>query len=331
MIDYSDFIKDPPVTIEVGSWLDEADVLVTGGGGSIGSEICKRLLEYPVRSITAIGRSEESLFNLKKILPDTRLSVRIADIQNAYNIQEVSHKTNPNIIFHTAAYKHVGLMEKHVVEAVQNNIFGTMNLFANLQDSHFIFVSTDKAVFPTSVMGASKRFCEKYLTTRRAAGADIDIVRLGNVIGSSGSVAEIFEKAAQEGKPLVVSDPSMKRFFITPKNAAASIIQAGALKSRASYVLKMGSEISIMELAKFIQSRYDFRSDILIGTALSVEKITEELFDRPAVEVLGKRLFVLEDEVFDWDEINNFIEAFEWAGRDVEKLKEVLFRSVQIL
>lgn len=329
MIDYSEFINDPAVHIDIGKWLDEKNILVTGGGGSIGSEICRKLLEYPVKKITAIGRSEEPLFRLKKELPDPRLFIRIADILDSRQIRRAVNPDNTDIVFHTAAYKHVGLMERHVVEAVQNNIFGTENLFSIFRGSHFVFVSTDKAVFPTSVMGASKRFCEKYLTTQRNAGANIDIVRLGNVIGSSGSVSEIFEKAAREGKPLVVSNAGMKRFFITPKNAASLIIQAGSLGNRASYVLKMGPEISIMDLAKFIQAHYDFGSDIKVGNPLSVEKITEELFDRPVTEIPGKRLFMLEDETFEWSDINTFIDSFEWAGQNSEILRENLFKSVK--
>lgn len=332
MIDYAEFIKDPPVEIDssASDWLLNQTILVTGGGGSIGREICARLLRYPVRSVVAIGRSEEPLFRLSNELKDSRLHIEIADVQNAYHIQRVANKFQPGIVFHTAAYKHVGLMERHIVEAVQNNILGTVNLFSNLRDSHFVFVSTDKAIFPASVMGASKRFCEKYLTTRRASGANIDIVRLGNVIGSSGSVAEIFEKAAREGKPLIVSNPAMKRFFITPTNAAALIIQAGAIQASASYMVKMGPEISIFDLAQFIQSQYEQSGEIKIGTALPVEKITEELFDRPATELPGKRLFRLDEEVFHQSHIDGFIELFAGSVWDPERLKGMLFKSVRV-
>lgn len=325
MIDYAKFLNDPPVNLEVGNWLDGKSVLVTGGGGSIGSEICRKLLEYPVKNVVAIGRSEEPLFRLKNKSPDSRLVVNIADIQDQRTVSRYS----PDIVFHTAAYKHVGLMENHVAEAVQNNIFGTVKLFSILHEAHFVFVSTDKAVFPTSVMGASKRFCEKYLTSRRNMGANVDIVRLGNVIGSSGSVAEIFEKAAKESKTLVVSSPHMHRFFVTPSNAAALIIQAGALQARASYVLKMGIEVSILDLARYIKSECGSTSSIVIGEPLPVEKVTEDLFDRPATEVSGKRLFRFEEETFDSGEIDTAIDSLEWAGMDAIRLRENLFKAVR--
>jgi len=330
MIDYSVFISDPPVKIEVAAWLADKYVVVTGAGGSIGSEICARLLQYPVRQIVAVGRSEEPLFNLRNKLRHPRLEIKIADIRDAERVKEVLEDNKPDILFHAAAYKHVGLMEKFEAEAVKNNIFGTINLFDNLPvRTDFVFVSTDKAVNPSSVMGATKRFCEKYIAAYRNMLSSVDIVRLGNVIGSSGSVAQIFEDCAKKNKPLCVTHAGMERFFITPANAAALIIQAGAFQANAAYVLKMGPAINILKLAEFIKDFYSSDSSIVIDQPGPGEKITEELFDRPVQEIPGKRLFKLTNEYVNSDEIERFLVRFRSSLEDPHKLRAALFESVE--
>jgi FlaA1/EpsC-like NDP-sugar epimerase len=330
MIDYSGFISDPPVKIDVHDWLAYKTVLVTGAGGSIGSEICARLLQYPVGQVVAVGRSEEPLFNLRNKLDSPRLHIKIADIRDVDRVKEVMEENRPNIVFHAAAYKHVGLMEKFEAEAVKNNIFGTINLFDNLPvNTDFIFVSTDKAVNPSSVMGATKRFCEKYLATYRTMIQSTDIVRLGNVIGSSGSVATIFEDCAKKNQPLRVTHADMERFFITPKNAAALIIQAGSFRANSAYVLKMGPAINIQKLAEYIKLVCGSESDIVIDTPGPGEKITEELFDRPVEEIPGKRLFKLANEYINSDEIERFLIRFRSSLEDPHKLRKALFESVE--
>jgi FlaA1/EpsC-like NDP-sugar epimerase len=246
-------------------------ILITGASGSIGKEIVKQLIEN--NEIICFDRNEEKIFYLEKELlekyPNCKLTVCLGSITDVDRIKQVFDIHKPNIVYHTAANKHVPLGEENIHEFVYNNIQGTINLsdVALSYGAKLVFISTDKAVEPSSVMGYTKRMCEKYLLS---LNKDIVICRFGNIIGSSGSVYEIFEKQAKEGI-ITVTHPDMERYFISVENAVTNLIACSLFKAGV-YVFNMGEPVKIMEVAK------KFSSNIKIIGLRKGEKIKEKLY-----------------------------------------------------
>lgn len=235
-------------------------ILITGAGGSIGSEICRQVNRFTPKKIVLLGHGENSIYLIErelreKVAPETEIVPVIADVQDRQRIFDVISEHQPHVIYHAAAHKHVPLMEANPMEAAKNNIFGTKNV-AEAADlfgvPHFVLVSTDKAVNPPNVMGATKRFAEmivqnlaKNSTTKFAA------VRFGNVLGSRGSVVPLFKKQIAAGGPVTVTDPEMTRYFMTIPEASRLVIQAGTLaRGGEVFVLDMGEPVKIVDLAK---------------------------------------------------------------------------------
>ena len=245
-------------------------VVSTGASGSIGKEIVKQLIEN--NEIICFDRNEEKIFYLEKELlekyPNCKLTVCLGSITDIDRIKQVFDIYKPDIVYHTAANKHVPLGEENIHEFVYNNIQGTINLsnVALAHETKFIFISTDKAVEPSSVMGYTKRMCEKYLLS---LNKNIVICRFGNIIGSSGSVYEIFEKQAKNGL-ITVTHPDMERYFISVENAVTNLV-ACSLFNSGLYVFNMGVPVKIIDIAK------KFNSTIKITGLRKGEKVKEKL------------------------------------------------------
>ncbi|PGS52664.1 nucleoside-diphosphate sugar epimerase/dehydratase [Bacillus sp. AFS041924] len=236
-------------------------VLVTGAGGSIGSEICRQVSRFNPKMLVLLGHGENSIYNIEMELKEyfgtgqIDFVTEIADLQDEVKMKSVMEKYRPNVVYHTAAHKHVPLMERNPEEAVKNNIIGTVNVAnaANLFGVEtFVMISTDKAVNPTSVMGATKRLAEMMIQNmNKNSTTKFVAVRFGNVLGSRGSVIPLFKKQIEKGGPVTVTHPDMVRYFMTIPEASRLVIQAGALAEGGEiFVLDMGEPVKIVDLAK---------------------------------------------------------------------------------
>jgi FlaA1/EpsC-like NDP-sugar epimerase len=274
-------------------------VLVTGAGGSIGSELCRRVAERGPEVLLALGHGENSLFQLKTTLAEAgladRLKLIVADIRDANALRRLFERERPQVIFHAAAHKHVALMEDHPREAFQNNILATARL-TNLALEHraerLVFISTDKAARPASIMGASKRVAEWHLSAaaqkaqREGLPTRFCATRFGNVLGSRGSVVPLFQRQLERGGPLTVTHPDATRYFMTAPEAAALTLQAGALADNgALYLLDMGEPVRIVDLARQMIALAG-RTEAEIGIQLiglqPGEKLREDLLVDPS-------------------------------------------------
>ncbi len=280
---------------QIGAYLQGQNVLVTGAGGSIGSELCRQICRFKPMSILLFERAESPLYEieleLKKNFLDLNVVPILADIQDKLQIKKVFKKYKPQTVFHAAAYKHVPMLELQPWKALENNILGTANLIeisSKFNIERFVFVSTDKAVRPTNIMGASKRVAEMLVNCHNKNGlskARFIIVRFGNVVGSVGSVVPLFKKQIERGGPVTVTHPDVTRYFMTIPEASQLILQAGAMgKGGEIYLLDMGTTIKISDMARDLIRLSGFEPDIDIkieyiglrpGEKLYEELITE--------------------------------------------------------
>jgi len=234
-------------------------ILVTGAGGSIGSELCRQLCHFKPKELILLGHGENSIYHIEmellKLHKGIKFTTIIADIKDRERIFEVIDQYRPKFVYHAAAHKHVPLMEKNISEAVKNNIFGTRNV-AEASEAYgvatFVLISSDKAVNPTNVMGSTKRFAELIIQNlAKKSKTKFVAVRFGNVLGSRGSVVPLFKKQIEAGGPITVTDPEMTRYFMTIPEASRLVIQASALaKGGEIFVLDMGEPVRILDLAK---------------------------------------------------------------------------------
>ncbi|MGI6790911.1 polysaccharide biosynthesis protein [Aminivibrio sp.] len=294
-VEVEDILNREPVRLdldEIAGYITDRAVLVTGAGGSIGSEIVRQILPFEPRKIILLGRGENSLFQIEQELRNTHhfrsLSVVVADVRNRERLRRVFETHSPQVVFHAAAHKHVPLMEDNPEEAILNNVFGTKNL-AELALEHnmevFVNISTDKAVNPTSVMGASKRVAEMVVSgasERAKPGTAFVSVRFGNVLGSRGSVIPTFKEQIRRGGPVTVTHPEMTRYFMTIPEAAQLVLQAGGMKRNGSvFVLDMGKPVKIIDLATDLIRLSGFEPgtdiDIVFTGIRPGEKLFEEL------------------------------------------------------
>lgn len=244
---------------EILGYVQNKVVLVTGGGGSIGSEICRQLAGHGVKQLIIVDIYENNIYEiqqeLKRKYPELDLVALIASVRNTHRIDEIMDKYRPNVVYHAAAHKHVPLMEDSPNEAIKNNVFGTYKT-ASAAGKHgverFVLISTDKAVNPTNIMGASKRMCEMIVQTLdKFYPTEFVAVRFGNVLGSNGSVIPLFKKQIAEGGPVTVTHPDIIRYFMTIPEAVSLVLQAGAYaKGGEIFVLDMGEPVKIADLAK---------------------------------------------------------------------------------
>lgn len=279
-----DLLERPPVRMdmtEVGALLQNKVVLITGAGGSIGSEIARQVWRFGPKRLVLLGRGENSLHEIRQEIPQAK--VVICDVTRADVVQRAVAQFRPAVVFHAAAHKHVRYMEDHPCEAIRNNVLGTLNMVLACRQigvERFVLLSTDKAVNPTSVMGATKRLAEAVVLQH--GGRGFVAVRFGNVLGSRGSVVPIFRRQIAAGGPVTVSDPDATRYFMTIPEAVRLVLEASTLGQQGEvYILDMGQPIKIDDLAKNLirLSGYEPNKDIpIVYTGLSAgEKSYEEL------------------------------------------------------
>lgn len=284
-------------------------VLITGGGGSIGSELCRQVLSCKPSELILLGHGENSIFESYQQLsrlssPDTVIKTLIADIRSCPRLEAVFAEHRPDIVFHAAAHKHVTLMEQNPTEAISNNVFGTKNLLEIAQKyavQRLVMISTDKAVNPGGVMGASKRVAE--LLVRRAAldsGRPYVVVRFGNVLGSRGSVIPVFKQQIANGGPITVTHPEVKRYFMTIPEAVQLVMQAAVLGHGGEvFMLDMGEPVRIVDLAKDLIELSGLRVgqdiDIVFSGLRPGEKLSEELSRNDRyLPTLHEKIFIAE-------------------------------------
>jgi len=260
-VQVEDLLGREPVQLKgdaVRSFMQGRVVLVTGGGGSIGSELCRQIAEFAPKKLVIVDIYENNAYDIQQELLSKykwlNLTVEIASIRDDAKIDALFEKHRPEIVFHAAAHKHVPLMESCTAEAVKNNVFGTHNV-VNAAEKYgvkkFVMISTDKAVNPTNFMGATKRFCEMILQSRQESSTEFCAVRFGNVLGSNGSVVPLFKRQIAEGGPVTLTDKRIIRYFMTIQEASQLVLEAGAMAERGQiFVLDMGEPVKIITLAE---------------------------------------------------------------------------------
>lgn len=285
-----DLLGRTPVNLEhnrISAQLENRTILVTGAAGSIGSEICRQLARFRPAAIVGYDIAESPLFNLSLELsrdfPACSFYPEIGSIQNPARLHDVFDRHHPSVVYHAAAYKHVPLMEVHVFEAVENNVFGTLNVVEAARSngvSEFVMISSDKAVRPASVMGATKRLAEMLVRSLQPAGARYVSVRFGNVLGSNGSVVPIFKDQIARGGPVTVTHPEMRRYFMTIPEACQLVLQASTMgKGSEIFVLNMGEPVRIVDLARNLIRLSGLRPDHDIQIKFTIPRAGEKLYE----------------------------------------------------
>lgn len=294
-VDISDLLRREPLQVNegiVGEALSGRVVLVTGAGGSIGRELCRQIARWGPKLLILLGHGENSIFEtlleLRESFPTLNLQPIIADVRDRPRLEVVFNEFRPEVVFHTAAHKHVPLMEINIEEAITNNVLGTLNLVEvslTYLVERFVFISTDKAIRPVNVYGATKRLAEMIvLNAAQRSGGRYSVVRFGNVLGSRGSVVPIFKRQIAQGGPITITHPDMKRYFMTIPEAAHLVLQvAGMGRGGDTYLLNMGQQIRILDLAEDLirLSGLEPGRDIeIVFTGIRPgEKLSEDLWD----------------------------------------------------
>ena len=288
----SDFLSRDEVqlnNVQISEYLHDKIVLVTGGGGSIGSELCRQIMRYRPRQLLIFDIYENCAYELEMELrnkygSDAPIVTLIGSIRDIKRLDEVFETYHPSVVFHAAAHKHVPLMEVSPAEAVKNNVFGTKNLLtsaANHGVERFVQLSTDKAVNPTNVMGCTKRICEMLIQTfAQHTSMKCMAVRFGNVLGSHGSVIPLFEEQIKNGGPVTITHPDIVRYFMTIPEAAQLVLQAGGLAQSGSiYVLDMGEPVKIMDLATRLIRFYGYEPNVNMEIKITGLRPGEKLYE----------------------------------------------------
>ena len=328
-VEMEDLLGREPISLdqrEIENFLKDKKILVTGGAGSIGSELCRQIAKFKPRSLLVLDQDETGIFNisgeLRNRFPQLKIVSIIADVRDKIKMKQIFKEFSPEVIFHAAAYKHVPLMEEHPDEAVKNNIFGTKNV-ADLAIEYgaekFIFISTDKAVNPSSVMGATKRAGEMICQFSNQKNSTKFIsVRFGNVLDSRGSVIPIFKEQIKKGGPVEITHPEMKRYFMVTSEACLLVMQAGAMGQGGEvFVLDMGSPIKILDLAKELIHLSGFEPDkdipIVYTQPRPGEKFFEEILtaEEGTVATQNQKIFIAKLSNVNDNELNQKLERLE--------------------
>ena len=346
-VEIEDLLGREPIRVdldEIMGYVGGKSVMVTGGGGSIGSELCRQVAGHGARQLIIFDVYENNAYDiqleLREKYPDLDLIVLIGSVRNTHRIESVFEKYRPNIVYHAAAHKHVPLMEDSPNEAIKNNVFGTYKT-AKAADKYgterFVLISTDKAVNPTNIMGASKRMCEMVVQMMNARSkTDFVAVRFGNVLGSNGSVIPLFKRQIEQGGPVTVTHPDIIRYFMTIPEAVSLVLQAGAYaKGGEIFILDMGEPVKILDLAKNLirLSGYKPDEDIKIEfTGLRPgEKLYEELLmgEEGMQDTPNKLIHIGKPIEFDKERFEGQLAAlYERANQDPENIREEVRKIV---
>ena len=337
-VDIEDLLGREPVEVdlkEITSYLKGKIVMVTGAGGSIGSELCRQIAKYMPRKIVALDIYENGVFDVQNEMkmkhPEVELQVVICSVADPDRMKEVFEKYRPHVVFHAAAHKHVPLMESNPKEAVQNNVFGTQTV-TELSEQYavekFVMISTDKAVNPCNVMGATKRASEMIVQARSKRSRTLfSAVRFGNVLGSNGSVVPIFRRQIAEGGPVTVTHPDVTRYFMTISEAVQLVIQAGAMANGGEiFILDMGKPVRIMELAENLIKLSGFKPydeiPIKIIGLRPGEKLYEELLlDEEGIDSTShKKIYVGKPLDLSMAEIRDSLEVLQESLKEEDKV-----------
>ncbi|MCU6708785.1 polysaccharide biosynthesis protein [Paenibacillus sp. J5C_2022] len=346
-VEVEDLLGRDPVRIDMQGVLDYVShkvVLVTGAGGSIGSELCRQIASFQPEKLLLLGHGENSIYTiemeLREKFPDTCLETVIADIQDRERMAEVFQRFRPQVVFHAAAHKHVPLMERNPSEALKNNVFGTKNVAdcANQYGAErFVMISSDKAVNPTSVMGATKRIAEMYIQTiNESSNTQFVAVRFGNVLGSRGSVIPRFRQQIAAGGPVTVTHPDMVRYFMTIPEAVQLVIQAGAFAQGGEiFILDMGKPVRIKDLAQDLIRLSGYEPDVDIEIKYTGMREGEKLFEELLTEVEAttatqhERIFVGQPSEISRSDLDMQFRRLEKVlGEDQASVRSVIERIV---
>lgn len=346
-VDVNDLLGREPVEVDLDSIMDYVsgkNIMVTGGGGSIGSELCRQIAKHAPKRLIVVDIYENSTYDIQNELraefPELELVVLIASVRNTNRMDYIFETYRPDIIYHAAAHKHVPLMEDSPNEAIKNNVIGTWKLVQaadRYKVKRFVMISTDKAVNPTNIMGASKRICEMIIQTyNKRSKTEYVAVRFGNVLGSNGSVIPLFKKQIERGGPVTVTDPNIIRYFMTIPEAVSLVLQAGAYaKGGEIFVLDMGEPVKIVDLARnlILLSGHKPDEDIpIVFTGLRPgEKLFEEmLMDEEGMQNTANRLIYIGKPI-EMDE-ENFLaqlqELKEYVVTEPDDIREWVERIV---
>ena len=326
------------------SYVKDQKVMVTGGGGSIGSELCRQIADDQPKQLIIIDNYENAAYELQMELgrkhPELDVIVLIVSVQNRRKIREIFEQYKPDLVFHAAAHKHVPLMEYSPCEAIKNNVFGTMNVASEANRSgvkRMVLISTDKAVRPTNIMGASKRICEMVIQTyNQRSKTEYVAVRFGNVLGSNGSVVPLFKQQIREGGPVTVTTPDIIRYFMTIPEAVSLVLQAGAYAQGGEiFILDMGEPVKILDLAENMIRL----SGLVPGEDIEIkftglrpgEKLYEELLidDDNKKETANKRIFIGQPIKIDEAEFDEKMKKLEKATfSEDENIRQVVKKLV---
>lgn len=328
---------------EISKYLIDETVLVTGGGGSIGSELCRQIARFRPRKLIILDIYENNAYELQNELnfmyPMLDLEVIIASVRDYERMRSIFHEYRPSVVFHAAAHKHVPLMENNPSEAIKNNIFGTFNT-AMCADEYgtakFVLISTDKAVNPTNVMGATKRVCEMIIQTLdRRSKTEYVAVRFGNVLGSNGSVIPLFKKQIEHGGPVTVTHKEVTRFFMTIPEAVRLVMQAGAIATGGEiFVLDMGEPVKIDDLARELIRLLGFEPDIDIEIKYTGLRPGEKLYEELLLHEEGleatkhEGIFVAKPVYIGYGQLMKWLDTLESAIKEPDKIKDVLSQIV---
>ncbi|MEA3422559.1 MAG: nucleoside-diphosphate sugar epimerase/dehydratase [Bacillota bacterium] len=336
-------------TDEIETFIKSKTILVTGGGGSIGSELCRQICHFGPKKLYILDNYENNAYDLdielRRKYDNINIEVIIATVRDEKRLNNIFSDIRPDVVFHAAAHKHVPLMEANPIEAVKNNIFGTLNtinMAKKYNAEKFVLISTDKAVNPTNVMGATKRTAEMLIQSQKDSNTEFVAVRFGNVLGSNGSVIPLFKKQIKEGGPVTLTHPDIIRYFMTIPEASQLVLQAGAMASGGEiFVLDMGSPIKIKHLAEDLIKLSGFEPyidiDIKITGLRPGEKLYEELLmdEENNVGTKNKKIFIEKPSNIDFDGKIDKIMKFENCMNEAnceeirERLKEIVETYVE--
>lgn len=325
-VDIEDLLGREPIEVDfnlMGSYIQDSTILVTGAGGSIGSELCRQIANIRPKKLIMLDNYENNLYSIQQELirkygDSIKMIAVVASIREQKRMEKIFDKYRPEVVFHAAAHKHVPLMENSPGEAIKNNIFGTLNV-AMLSNKYnvkrFLLISTDKAVNPTNVMGATKRAAEMIIQSlNEESKTEFVAVRFGNVLGSNGSVIPLFKKQIEEGGPVTVTHPKIIRYFMTIEEAVGLVIQAGGMaKGGEIFVLDMGEPVKILDLAKNLIRLSGFEPDVdikIVFTGLRPgEKLYEELLmsEEGLLDTKHKKIFIGRPIDFDKNDLQKYL------------------------